>query len=608
MTDSSAGPQPNDATRLLELFAAIRDDGASSDQWSEFEATLLQDAQAVDCYVRFMQLHVLLEERFNAGPAHRNPFDSPLPHEDASRHAAATISTLPGIPSNLLQGTVGFFSSGWPVAYLIATVILGFGLAIGAVTHVSQPVQVVSGYLPSPSGNGAGGEGSGRPDSPLHSIVGQITAAVECRLAADSKTKNPRPKTSVSLGDRFNLLSGLLEITYDTGARVILQGPVTYEVESPAGGFLSIGRLAARVENTESQDQRPKTEDPNPKSPNLQIFKFVVRTPTALVTDLGTEFGVEVGRAGLTHVHVFQGVVDAQVVNPRHGTESHRRLVEGDAVEIGRSSGNLQMIAFAPKLFTRKLQPVTDLSAEAAYIKAVLADKPMGYWPLNEPAGAREFLDRSGNDARGHMMGNLKAGQPGPLGGSSRAIELDGNGYVDLGRHDQFAVKNNFTVEAWLWIGAVKTRGMAFSVFGEGERPNGWTLMAGRLPPNGPAGLQFGINNVQDVSFPLPPDLAIENRWIHVAVSYDRNNSVWLFVNGVSYASAPVGTPVSVHPAWLAIGAAEQVGPAESINAARWRGRIAHVAVYAEELSVQQIQSHCRRRTDGREEAPDKHP
>ena len=29
-----------------------------------------------------------------------------------------------------------------------------------------------------------------------------------------------------------------MEITYDTGAKVILQGPVTYEVESHDGGFL----------------------------------------------------------------------------------------------------------------------------------------------------------------------------------------------------------------------------------------------------------------------------------------------------------------------------------------------------------------------------------
>ena len=39
-----------------------------------------------------------------------------------------------------------------------------------------------------------------------------------------------------------------MEITYDTGAKVILQGPVTYEVESSHGGYLSVGKLTGRVE------------------------------------------------------------------------------------------------------------------------------------------------------------------------------------------------------------------------------------------------------------------------------------------------------------------------------------------------------------------------
>ena len=49
------------------------------------------------------------------------------------------------------------------------------------------------------------------------------------------------------LGDKFALASGLMEITYDTGAKVILQGPVTYEVESN-GGYLSVGKLTGKLE------------------------------------------------------------------------------------------------------------------------------------------------------------------------------------------------------------------------------------------------------------------------------------------------------------------------------------------------------------------------
>ena len=38
-----------------------------------------------------------------------------------------------------------------------------------------------------------------------------------------------------------------MEITYDTGAKVILQGPVTYEVETN-GGYLAVGKLTGKLE------------------------------------------------------------------------------------------------------------------------------------------------------------------------------------------------------------------------------------------------------------------------------------------------------------------------------------------------------------------------
>ena len=147
------------------------------------------------------------------------------------------------------------------------------------------------------------------------------------------------------MGRTYALVSGVMEITYDTGAKVILQGPVTYQVESARSGYLSLGKLTARVEKKGSgskgertanlarsqQDRVPttslaprplsgKSEIRNPKSEisNLSPLAprpsplFSVRTPTAVVTDLGTEFGVEVDRSGTTRSHVFQGRVEVR--------------------------------------------------------------------------------------------------------------------------------------------------------------------------------------------------------------------------------------------------------------------------------------------------------
>jgi hypothetical protein len=81
-----------------------------------------------------------------------------------------------------------------------------------------------------------------------------------------------------------------MEITYDTGAKVILEGPAMYEVESKNSGFLLIGKLTGRVAHESAKG-------------------FSISTRTATVTDLGTEFGVEIKRDGAAEVVVLDGMV-----------------------------------------------------------------------------------------------------------------------------------------------------------------------------------------------------------------------------------------------------------------------------------------------------------
>ena len=96
---------------------------------------------------------------------------------------------------------------------------------------VSRPEQVATHSVPPAA------ERQLAPE-PLPASVGRITGMVDCKWNGGSR---------VSLGQKFDLASGLMEITYDTGAKVILQGPVTYEVESN-GGYLAVGKLTGKLE------------------------------------------------------------------------------------------------------------------------------------------------------------------------------------------------------------------------------------------------------------------------------------------------------------------------------------------------------------------------
>ena len=77
-------------------------------------------------------------------------------------------------------------------------------------------------------------------------LVGRVTGTADCHWA-DPKTE-AFDRDGVPLGRKYALASGFLEITYNTGTKVILQGPCMYDVESSRGGFLSLGKLTARVE------------------------------------------------------------------------------------------------------------------------------------------------------------------------------------------------------------------------------------------------------------------------------------------------------------------------------------------------------------------------
>lgn len=106
-----------------------------------------------------------------------------------------------------------------------------------------------------------------------------------------------RPYASLFAGQRFDLVRGLVEITFDGGATTLIEGPATFEVVSLTAGRLSTGRLTATLDKAVAKAAGAGS-------------RFAIETPTATVTDLGTSFGVAVDAAGETSVRVFDGLVE----------------------------------------------------------------------------------------------------------------------------------------------------------------------------------------------------------------------------------------------------------------------------------------------------------
>jgi hypothetical protein len=263
----------------------------------------------------------------------------------------------------MARTAAGYLPEGMPLAYLIATVIFGVGLSIAALVHVSQPGRIVIHASPE-----ASNRKSPIPNpSPKTPIVARITGMVDCVWegsgfggqgsgAAGQKSEIINHRSPIRLGDRLSLKSGLLELSYDTGARVILQGHVSYEVESPVGGCLSLGKLTAKLEQkSEVRGQRSESAD---QKSQITDHQFVIRTPIALVTDLGTEFGVEVDAGGRTRSHVFRGAVRVQRLSA-DGTPETTGVVlhKNESIQVAKDANGetVSSRTTAPSRFVRSL-------------------------------------------------------------------------------------------------------------------------------------------------------------------------------------------------------------------------------------------------------------
>jgi hypothetical protein len=136
--------------------------------------------------------------------------------------------------------------------------------------------------------NSANSEQPNMAEETLPPLVSQPFATL-------TKLENPVWEREDTPGSRLGeevvrLFGGTMEVTFDDGAVVTLEGPVEFQPRSASLLHLRRGRLSATV--------------PKP------AIGFTVLTPTSEVVDLGTEFDVSVKDSGASDVVVRKGEVE----------------------------------------------------------------------------------------------------------------------------------------------------------------------------------------------------------------------------------------------------------------------------------------------------------
>ena len=316
---------------LYELAGNQCDGELTSRQAERLEALVMSDRELRRHYIIYMQIHAVAEKgHWKNGrldpdndqqqgadrsdrARNRHSADAPFPDLDfdasfpesppfplvaASQPVSIVVTDSSPHGDAILPSTLfGYFSQIGPFSYLVSALLMCIAVLAAWRYEITEHTEITR--------DCRSGRAAPQLSGPVR--IGRISGMGGCQWAEDRQTdeqlrssrhSTPSLAPGVSVGRTFNLDAGLLEIAYDSGATVILQGPAKFAVDSN-GGFLAVGRLTGKLEK--------KPGDPNPRSPIPN--PFVIRTPTAIVTDLGTEFGVEVDKEGHTASHVFRGAV-----------------------------------------------------------------------------------------------------------------------------------------------------------------------------------------------------------------------------------------------------------------------------------------------------------
>ena len=108
------------------------------------------------------------------------------------------------------------------------------------------------------------------PLDPKGTYIAQLTRVVDCEWAEEKKISQGN---HLKEGQEVDLVSGLAEITFHSGAQVILEGPAKFKVVSRTSGDLTVGKMTADVPDN--------------------VRRFTINTPVVRIVDADFHGGVE---------------------------------------------------------------------------------------------------------------------------------------------------------------------------------------------------------------------------------------------------------------------------------------------------------------------------
>jgi len=387
---------------------------------------------------------------------------------------------------------------------------------------------------------------------------------------------------------RYVLERGAASVVMSRGASLLVQAPARFELLDDNRIKLESGRLVARVPG--------------------RAAGFTIEANDLRIIDIGTEFGVDVDRAGEVLASTFDGMV---VMRESKGQGDGVMLAAGEAVvvERGQSLAAVEKLDKLPadKVFARTLDEASDPAF--AYERAILADKPLVYWRCEELSDGKVLNEANAEALHAKVLGPMQLGT-GLFGGAGL---FNGDASVQSGLIStepvlQKGVMGAYTVEGWFKPDRIH-RGTILALFTDAQEELEYPVEVNvdmqaiiteereliadkirfrftQLIPNAE---QERLVTAIDEHVAYQP-----NQWGHVVAVHEPGQTR-LYLNGKLVQQAEYDTsdsPQNTHPLQLAVG---NTGVGVQLNRSNFRtfsGLIDEVAVYDHALSEEQIKNH----------------
>ncbi|SMP58178.1 FecR family protein [Neorhodopirellula lusitana] len=350
---------PNDSQRfdlIHELVTKQLEGSATPAEQNQLQEAITSDREIRREYVRYMQEVVHISSRLVRPPASQTdtiPKSEILKISESPSSSTNPTSPSPRLalasrPSRSIQQIIA-------VIAIAAALLLTIGLSTWNALRLDQQhrdADIVARLIPNHA-NGSGGPKYGEKVATLIQTT---------NVTWDSQHKSIGELSRVSIGQKLCIHQGSLKLVFDSGVEALVLAPCLIEIQERDRVYCSYGRITAKAADSGNG--------------------FIIDTPVARVTDLGTEFGVAISDSGETEVAVFEGEVDVELGSTNQRSEQmspskREHLVQGQATLVGHDGQSRRVFSVDNQRLpgVRDLAPLHSRSPVISAVRDNLSDQ-----------------------------------------------------------------------------------------------------------------------------------------------------------------------------------------------------------------------------------------